>query len=122
MTDEYRETIAGLSRVPGVTGALVVDPDAGVPVVEELRPDVAGPATAALTAALFRRTAQAAEAAGFQRLDSLQLEATGGQVLITDAGGLVVIALIEDDAQMGRVRLESNRAARALRRIAEREI
>lgn len=121
MTDEYRETIAGLSRVPGVTGALVVDPGAGVPVVDELRPDVAGPATAALAAALFQRTAQAAEAAGLQRLDSLHLEATGGQVLITDAGGLVVVALIEDDAQMGRVRLESHRAARALRQIAERE-
>lgn len=121
MTDEYRETILGLSRVPGVSGALVVDPEAGVPVVEELRPEVAGPATAALAAALFRRTAQAARAAGLQRLDSLHLEADGGQVLITDAGGLVVVALIADDAQMGRVRLEAHRAARALRLLAERE-
>jgi predicted regulator of Ras-like GTPase activity (Roadblock/LC7/MglB family) len=121
MTDEYRESIVGLSRVPGVSGALVVDPDAGVTVVEELRPEVAGPATAALAAALFQRTAQAARAAGLQRLDSLQLEAQGGQVLIMDAGGLIVVALIEDDGQMGRVRLEAHRAARALRALAERE-
>lgn len=121
MRDEYREAIAGLSRVPGVNGALIVDPDAGVPVVEELKPDVAGPATAALAAALFQRTAQAAQAAGLQQLDSMQLEAKGGQVLITDAGTLVVVALIGDDAQMGRVRLEAQRAARALRRIAEHE-
>ena len=121
MTDEYREAILGLSRVPGVSGALVVDPEAGVPVVEELRPEVAGPATAARAGALFQRTAQAARAAGLQRLDSLQLEAQKGQVLITDAGGLVVVALIEDDAQMGRIRLEAHRAARALRRISEPE-
>jgi predicted regulator of Ras-like GTPase activity (Roadblock/LC7/MglB family) len=114
MIDVYREAVTRLSRVPGVSGALVVEAAAGVPVVEELKPDVSGTAVAALAAALFQRTAQASETAGYHGLRSLQLDADGGHVLIAGAGDLVVVALVEDDAQMGRVRIEAMRAARSL--------
>lgn len=114
MIDQYREAVTRLSRVPGVSGALVVEREAGLPVVEELKPDVSGTAVAALAAALFQRTQQASETAGYGELKLLQLHAEEGQVLIAGAGELVVVALVEDDAQVGRVRLEAQRAARAL--------
>ena len=114
MTDMYREAVNRLSRVPGVSGAMVVETAAGVPVVEELKSTVSGTALAALAAALFQRTAQASETAGYNTLRTLQLTAEQGQVLVAGAGDLIIVALVEDDAQMGRVRLEAGRAARAL--------
>jgi predicted regulator of Ras-like GTPase activity (Roadblock/LC7/MglB family) len=36
-------------------------------------------------------------------------------VLIAGAGDLIVVALVSDDAQIGRVRMEAQRAAVALR-------
>lgn len=115
MNASYREALERVSRVPGVRGALVVLANDGVPVVEELQADVSGAAIAALAAALFRRTALAANSADFGALETLQLEADGGQVLIGGAGELIVVALISDDAQIGRARVEVVRAAQSLR-------
>jgi predicted regulator of Ras-like GTPase activity (Roadblock/LC7/MglB family) len=115
MNDAYREALERVSRVPGVRGALVVLANDGVPVVEELQPDVSGGAIAALAAALFRRTSLAANSADFGALETLQLEADGGQVLIGGAGEVIVVALISDDAQIGRARVEVVRAAQSLR-------
>ncbi|MGH7501166.1 MAG: roadblock/LC7 domain-containing protein [Longimicrobiales bacterium] len=114
MNESYRSALDRLSRVPGVRGALVALADDGVPVVEELQPDVSGAAIAALSAALFRRTALAAESADLGPLEALQLEAEGGQVLIGGAGELIVVALISNDAQIGRARVEVLRAAQSL--------
>jgi predicted regulator of Ras-like GTPase activity (Roadblock/LC7/MglB family) len=114
MTDVFREAVLRLSRVPGVSGALVVETGEGVPVALELKADVSGTAVAALAAALYQRTAQASETAGYRTLATLQLDADHGHVLIAGAGELIVVALVEDDAQMGRVRVEAQRAAREL--------
>ena len=63
MTDVYSEALERLSRVPGVRGALIVETEAGVPVVAELAEGVDGSAIAALAASLFRRTTRAAHTA-----------------------------------------------------------
>ena len=44
--DLFRSALERLSRVAGVRGALIVDTDAGVPVVAELSADVDGTALA----------------------------------------------------------------------------
>jgi len=119
MSDIFRDSVLRLSHVPGVSGALIVDVSAGVPVIEELKPHTDGTAIAALAAALFRRTVQASDTAGFGGLGSLQLSADHGQMFIAGANDLLVVALLEDDAQIGRVRMEANRAARALRGLDE---
>ncbi len=119
MSEAYREVLARLIRVPGVRGALVALTDAGVPVADELQPEVGGEAVAALAAALFRRTALAAGSGDLGALETIQLEAEGGQVLVAGAGDLIVIALVSSDAQIGRVRLELVRAAAMLRQAAE---
>lgn len=114
MSDVFTQAAQQLSHVPGVRGALVVDLQAGVPVVEELTPDVSGTAVAALAGELFRRTAQASGSAGFGDVETIHLEADAGHVLVAGAGDLIVVALLAADAQIGRVRIEARRAALAL--------
>lgn len=120
MSDVFTQAVQRLSHVPGVRGALVVDLSAGVPVVEELTQDVSGTAVAALAGAMFRRTAQASESAGFGDLDTIHLEADAGHVLVAGAGDLIIVALLADDAQIGKVRIEARRAAAAVLGETER--
>lgn len=103
-----------VSRVAGVRGALLVESEAGVPVISELREGVNETAIAALAASLFRRTAAASETADFGRLNTLQLEADGGHVVAVDAGDLILVVVTEHDAQLGLVRYEAHRAAESL--------
>ncbi len=114
MNAPFGGALERLSRVPGVRGALIVDAQAGVPVVAELAARVDGGPVAALAASVFRRTSRAADAAGFGRLDTLQLEAAEGHVVMAGAGELMVVAVADHGAQLGLVRLEVHRAAEGL--------
>jgi predicted regulator of Ras-like GTPase activity (Roadblock/LC7/MglB family) len=115
MSDIYTAAVERVSHVSGVRGALLVDTDAGVPVVSELSEGVNGTAVAALAASLFRRTAEASRTAHFGALGTLQLEADDGHVLVVDAGELILVVIATRDAQLGMVRLEARRAADSLR-------
>jgi predicted regulator of Ras-like GTPase activity (Roadblock/LC7/MglB family) len=115
MSDLLNQTVDRLSRVSGVRGAMVVETDAGVPVVAELKEGVEGGAVAALASSLFRRTNQASRTAEFGSIGTLQLEAQGGHVVVANAGELLVVVIAERGAQLGLVRLEAHQAAEALR-------
>lgn len=106
--------LSRVSRVPGVLGALVVETDAGVPVVAEVAEDTDGDAVAALAAALFNGTAQAADAGGFGTLENLHLETEDGHVIVAGTGEMVVVVLADRDAHLGSVRIEALRASEAL--------
>lgn len=114
MSDIFNEALDRLSRVAGVRGALIVETDAGVPVLSELAEGVEGDAIAALASSLFRRTNKAAQTASFGGLRTLQLEADGGHVIVANGGDLLVVVVAEKNAQLGQVRLEAHRAAQAL--------
>jgi predicted regulator of Ras-like GTPase activity (Roadblock/LC7/MglB family) len=114
MSDVYTEALGRLSRVPGVRGALIVETDAGVPVVSELAEGVQEGALAALASSLFRRNNAAAQTAAFGPLRTMQLEADGGHVVVANGGELLVVVVAEKTAQLGMVRLEAHRAAEAL--------
>jgi predicted regulator of Ras-like GTPase activity (Roadblock/LC7/MglB family) len=114
MSDMYAAALARVSQVPGVRGALIVEAEAGVPVLAELAEDVNGTAVAALAAALFQRSAQASRAAHFGGLGTLQLEAEAGHVVVVYGGELLIVAVAERGAQLGMVRLEAHRAAESL--------
>jgi predicted regulator of Ras-like GTPase activity (Roadblock/LC7/MglB family) len=114
MSDQYTIAVARMSRVSGVRGALVVEEETGMPVVAELSEGVNGTAAAALAASLFRRSAQAADAAEFGGLSTLQLEAEDGHVVAVGGGGLILVVIAARDAQLGLVRLEAHRAVRTL--------
>ena len=113
--DLFTSVLARLSRVPGVRGAMIVDTAAGVPVVAEVAEGVEPAPVAALAASLFKRTTRAAESVAFGHLDTLQLEADAGHVVVADAGETAVVAVAERGAQLGLVRLEVHRAAEALK-------
>lgn len=114
MSDLYSAALDRLSRVPGVRGALLVETDAGVPVLAELAEGVEGSAVAALASSLFRRTNRAAQTAAFGSLRTLQLEADVGHVIVANGGELLIVVIAEKGAQLGMVRLEAHRAAEAL--------
>ncbi|MGQ0562653.1 MAG: roadblock/LC7 domain-containing protein [Gemmatimonadota bacterium] len=114
MSDIFAQALDRLSRVPGVRGALIVETDAGVPVLAELAEGVEGGTVAALASSLFRRTGKAAQTASFGSVRTLQLEAEGGHVVVANGGELLVVVVAEKDAQLGQVRLEAHRAAEAL--------
>jgi len=115
VSDLFQAALDRLSRVTGVRGAMLVEAEAGVPVMAELTEGVEGTAAAALATSLFKRTRKAAETAEFGKLTTLQLEAEGGHVIVADAGDLLVVVIAERNAQLGMVRLEAYRAAEALR-------
>ena len=114
MSDILTQSVDRLSRVSGVLGAMIVEADAGVPVVAEMTAGVESGPVAALASSLFRRTANAANTAGFGQTRTMQLEADHGHVIVADAGELLVIVVAERNAQLGLVRLEASRAAEAL--------
>lgn len=114
MSSVYTEALERLTRVPGVRGALIVDSEAGVPVVADLADGVDGNAVAALAASLFRRTNKAADGAAFGRMNTLQLEAHGGHVVVANGGEVLVVVVADRTAQLGMLRLEAHRAAEAM--------
>jgi len=115
MSEFLGRALERVSRVPGVQGALLVESEAGVPVLVELSADVNGGAVAALAASLFLRASQAAGSAGFGALHTLQVEAAGGHVVVGGAGDLLVVAIAERAAQLGLIRLEVQQAVETLR-------
>ena len=115
MSDLFAQALDRLSRVSGVRGAMIVETEAGLPIMSELSEGVEGGAVAALASSLYRRTSRAAETAEFGALNTLQLEAEGGHVIVAGAGDLLVVVVAERNAQLGMVRLEAYRAAEALR-------
>jgi predicted regulator of Ras-like GTPase activity (Roadblock/LC7/MglB family) len=114
MSNVYTDALERLTRVPGVRGALIVDSDAGVPVVADLAEGVDGASVAALAVSLFKRTHKAAGGAAFGKLATLRLEAEGGHVVVANGGELLIVVVAERNAQLGMLRLEAHRAAEAV--------
>lgn len=111
MSDRMLNVLRTLTQVEGVRGAMVVDAEAGVPVVSQLTPGVEETALAAVSGALFTRTAEASRSAGYGGLRVMQLEAADGNVVVAGAGPLLVVVLTEADARLGLVRVQAGQAA-----------
>ncbi len=114
MSQVVRRVLDRLTRVPGVQGAMVVDAEAGVPVLSQLAAGVKETALAAMSGALFTRTADASGSAGYGALRVMQLEAAVGSVVVAGAGPLLVVVLTEANARLGLVRVQAERAAKEL--------
>lgn len=114
MTENFEAVLERLSRVSGVRGAMLVDAQAGVPILAELAEGVSGQAVAALAASLLKRAAKASGAADYGAVRTMQLEATDGHLLIASAGEVVAVAVAAPDAQLGLIRLEIRKAVEAL--------
>jgi predicted regulator of Ras-like GTPase activity (Roadblock/LC7/MglB family) len=114
VTSPFAATLAPLVRLRGVQGALVVDERDGIVVDAVLQVGMRGDVISALAASLFRRARLAADAAGFGRTSFLELEAEGGRLCAAGMGELVVVAVVEGDANIGLVRMQVLRAAEGL--------
>lgn len=101
-----------ITRVPGIRGAMVVSASDGVVVAESLMDELNGGAVAALAASLTGRIGRATDGAGRGAPRFLQLQATGGVLLVAPHGpDLLVVAVAEAGVNAGLARLEMFRAA-----------
>ena len=114
MKQSFDDVLDGLSRVAGVRGAMLVDAQAGVPIVAEMAEGIAGTAVAAMAASLVKRAAKASQSAKFGALRTVQLEATDGNLIVANHGEIIVVAVTRKDAQLGLVRVEIRNAMEAL--------
>jgi len=111
---QFEMVLEGLTRVPGVRGALLVSLEDGLVVAELSREGLDGAAVAALVASLVGRLDRTVRIAGYRALKSVHLETRGGGVMAVPAEeGLMLVAVADADANVGLLRL-------ALRQAMER--
>lgn len=107
-----RDALERVTRVPGVRGALVATADDGLVVEEQLMDGMDGRATAALAGSLLGRLSRTAEGAGLRPPVFLQLRGDQGSVLmVPGSDGLLLVAVVGADANVGLARLEMLDAA-----------
>ncbi len=113
------EMVSALSFLPGVAAAMVVGADDGL-IVEASAPRSGQAAaadqrrhTAALAAYLYGKVGRASNMARLGIPAFMRLEAEGGQVCIVGSREVVLVAILDRDANLGRVRLEMMQAAQS---------
>jgi predicted regulator of Ras-like GTPase activity (Roadblock/LC7/MglB family) len=110
-----RTALDRITRVPGVRGALIVTAEDGLVVAEQLMDGVDGQAAAALTGSLVGRLTRTAESAGMRPPAFIHLRGDAGSVLAAPGpDGLVLVAIVGPDANLGLARLEMIEAAERL--------
>lgn len=112
------ETLRYLARLPGVT--LVMTAGAGDGLIVESSDAGATAArlsaqrhTAALASFLYSRSGRASSAAGLGAPLFMRLEAEDGQLCVIGCGDVVLVALLEKGANLGRIRLDMIAGARS---------
>jgi predicted regulator of Ras-like GTPase activity (Roadblock/LC7/MglB family) len=101
------QALERVTQVPGVRGSLLISADDGLVVAERLMEGIDGRAVAALAASLVQRLVRATSGAGLERPRFVQLRGNAGSVLATPgANDLVLVAVVDPDANLGRARIE----------------
>ncbi len=114
MRKNFDDVLDRLSRVAGVRGAMLVDAQAGVPIVAEMAEGVNGNAVAAMASSLVKRSAKATTAAKYGGVRTIQLEGSAGHLIVANHGDIIAVAVTRPDAQLGLVRVEIRNAVEAL--------
>ena len=114
---DLTQVVGGLSRVPGVTVAMVVGAVDGLIVEASQVPGAQTDGdrkkhTAALAAYLYSKVTRASHAARLGVPAFMRLEAQQGHICVVGARELVLVAIVTPDANLGRVRLEMMTAAK----------
>ena len=113
-TPPYARVLASLTRLPNVSGAIVVDLEQGLVVDSNVQFGVDADAVAALSATLYRKARSSSRTAGLGEVSLLRLEAELGQLYMVGAGELLLVAIADARASIGQLRAEVQRAARSL--------
>jgi predicted regulator of Ras-like GTPase activity (Roadblock/LC7/MglB family) len=102
----------GITRVPGVRGAMVVSSEDGLVVAESSMGDVDSAAVAALAGSLSQRLGRALTAVGHESPRVIHLDAERGALLAAPApGGLLLAAVADAGVNVGLLRLALRDAA-----------
>ncbi len=109
---DMKEVLDRLSRLRGVSGALLVSLDDGLIVAEASMDGVDGQAVAALTASLRARLGAAMKAARLDQPSFVHLAAERGALMAVPAGNdLLVVAVADANVNVGLARVELLQAA-----------
>lgn len=100
------DTLAEITRIPGVRGALVVSRDDGLVVADALMEGVEGNAVAALAASLAGRMRGVTAALGQPEPVLLMLGGTDGMLLLAPGpSGLLLVAVAGAEVNQAELRL-----------------
>ena len=107
----FTETLRHLARLPGVMVAMTAGAKDGLIIENSDGMDARSDAsvhrhTAALAAFLYSRSGKASAAAGLGAPVFMRLEAERGQLCVVGCGEVVLVALLESSANVGRIRLD----------------
>jgi predicted regulator of Ras-like GTPase activity (Roadblock/LC7/MglB family) len=101
------EALERVTQVPGVRGSLLISVDDGLVVAERLMEGIDGRAVAALAASLVQRLGRATDGAGLESPTFVHLRGNAGSVLAAPGpDSLVLVAVVDPDANLGRARIE----------------
>jgi predicted regulator of Ras-like GTPase activity (Roadblock/LC7/MglB family) len=101
------QALERVTQVPGVRGSLLISADDGLVVAERLMEGIDGRAVAALAASLVQRLGRATGGAGLEHPSFVHLRGNAGSVLAAPgANDLVLVAVVDPDANLGRARIE----------------
>jgi predicted regulator of Ras-like GTPase activity (Roadblock/LC7/MglB family) len=101
------EALERVTRVPGVRGSLLISAEDGLVVAERLMEGIDGRAVAALAASLLQRLGRATGGAGLETPTFVHLRGNAGSVLAAPGpDDLVLVAVVEPEANLGRARIE----------------
>ena len=111
------QVVGELSRVPGVTVAMVVGAADGLIVEASQIPGAPTDGdrkkhTAALAAFLYSKITRASNAARLGVPAFMRLEAEQGHICVVGAREVVLVTIVTPDANLGRVRLDMMTAAK----------
>ena len=114
---DVSQIVGALSRVPGVSVAMIVGASDGLIVEASQIPGLATDGdrkkhTAALAAYLYSKVTRASNAARLGVPAFMRLEAEQGHICVVGAGDVVLVTIVTLDANLGRVRLDMMNAAR----------
>jgi predicted regulator of Ras-like GTPase activity (Roadblock/LC7/MglB family) len=100
------DVLAGLTRIPGVRGVLIVSRDDGLVVADALMEGVDGAAIAALAASLAGRMRSVTMALGHPEPVMMHVAGAGGSLLAAPGRhGLLIVAVAAPDVNAGELRL-----------------
>jgi predicted regulator of Ras-like GTPase activity (Roadblock/LC7/MglB family) len=114
MKSPYAELLAVLSRHRGVVGSFVVSERDGIAIDSNVQIGVHAEAVAALAASLHRKARLACGAAGCGHVTFVRLDAERGGICAAGRDDLVLVTISEARANIGLLRVEMMRAAKAL--------
>lgn len=101
------DVLAGLTRVTGVRGVLIVSRDDGLVVAEALMEGIDGSAVAALAASLAGRMRGITTALGHPEPVLMHLAGSSGSLLAAPGqSGLLIVAVAAPDVNAGELRLK----------------